>query len=92
MSISSVIAAVAVILAVWLLIKILALPVRFIIKLLINALCGFVSLLIVNFFGALLGFSLEIDLINCLVCIFYGFIPRSSTRRAYNPLSPASRF
>ena len=68
MSISSVIAAVAVILAVWLLIKILALPVRFIIKLLINALCGFVSLLIVNFFGALLGFSLEIDLINCLVC------------------------
>ena len=72
MNISSVIAAVAVILAVWLLIKILSLPVRFIIKLLINALVGFVSLLIVNFFGGLLGFSLEIDLINCLVCGVFG--------------------
>lgn len=72
MNISSVIAAVAVILAVWLLIKILSLPVRFIIKLLINALVGFVSLLIVNFFGGLLGFSLEINLINCLVCGVFG--------------------
>ncbi|MBO7389777.1 MAG: pro-sigmaK processing inhibitor BofA family protein [Oscillospiraceae bacterium] len=72
MNISSVIAAVAVILAVWLLIKILALPVRFIIKLLINAHCGFVSLLKVNLFGGLLGFSHENDLINCLICGVFG--------------------
>jgi len=72
MDISSLIGTVAVILAAWLLIKILALPVRFIIKLLINTLCGFVSLLIINILGGLLGFSLDIDLINCLICGVFG--------------------
>jgi inhibitor of the pro-sigma K processing machinery len=60
------------VLAVFLLIKLLAAPIRFAGKMLINALVGFVVLFLLNFAGSIVGISLGINWFNALVVGIFG--------------------
>lgn len=60
------------ILLVVLLFKILKTPLKWAFKLLLNAVGGFIALFILNFFGAIVGLSLTINLVNCLVAGILG--------------------
>jgi inhibitor of the pro-sigma K processing machinery len=60
-------AVVVCILLVVLLFKILKTPLKWALKLLLNAASGFIALVVLNFFGAIVGLTLPINLINCLV-------------------------
>lgn len=62
----------AVVVGVILVVRLLSAPIRWIFKLLLNALLGFVMLFIVNFFGAGFGIELSVNLINALVAGFLG--------------------
>ena len=55
-----------------LLIKILSAPIRFIFKIALNALLGFVVLFIVNFFGEFVGIYVPVTLLSALVTGFLG--------------------
>ena len=55
-----------------LLFKIIKTPLKWAFKLLINAISGFFALIILNFFGGIVGLSLTINLINCLVAGILG--------------------
>lgn len=55
------------VIAVFIIIRILKKPIRFLFKLLLNALFGFIGLVIVNFFGDIFGISIAINLFNCLI-------------------------
>ncbi len=72
MDFSVIIVIAAIVLAVVVLLKLLAKPIRFIFKLLINTVLGFVLLWLINFFGAGLGITLELTLLNALVVGFLG--------------------
>lgn len=50
-----------------LLFKILKTPLKWAMKLLLNALSGFIALVVLNFFGSIVGLSLTINFLNCLV-------------------------
>jgi len=52
--------------------KILKTPLKWAFKLLLNAVGGFIALVILNFFGSIVGLSLTINLINCLVAGILG--------------------
>lgn len=65
--ISPVIVIAAIVLAVILVLRLLAKPMKFIFKLLINTLLGFVLLWLLNFFGGGLGISLDLTLLNALI-------------------------
>ena len=60
------------VLLVVLLFKIIRTPLKWAFKLLINAASGFIALVILNFFGGLVGLSLTVNLINCLVAGILG--------------------
>ena len=60
------------VLLVVLLFKIIKTPLKWAFKLLINAASGFIALVILNFFGGLVGLSLTVNLINCLVAGILG--------------------
>ncbi len=60
------------VLLVVLLFKILKTPLKWALKLLLNAVGGFIALVILNFFGGLVGLSLTINLVNCLVAGILG--------------------
>lgn len=60
------------ILLVVLLFKIIKTPLKWAFKLLINAASGFIALVILNFFGAIVGLSLTVNLVNCLVAGILG--------------------
>lgn len=53
--------------AILIFIKILRKPIRFIFKMLLNALCGFIGLLVINFFGDIFGISIAVNLVNALI-------------------------
>ena len=72
MDFSVIIVIAAIVLAVVVVLKLLAKPIRFIFKLLINTVLGFVLLWLINFFGAGLGITLELTLLNALVVGFLG--------------------
>jgi len=55
-----------------LLFKIIKTPLKWAFKLLLNAVGGFIALVILNFFGGLVGLSLTVNLINCLVAGILG--------------------
>ena len=57
----------AAVLSVVILVKILAAPVRLVFKLLLNALCGFLLLIVVNIISGFFDFSVEINLLNTLI-------------------------
>lgn len=69
---SSLLLLAAVVVGVIFLIKLLSTPLRWIFKLLLNAVMGFVMLFVVNFFGGFLGIELGMNLINALVAGFLG--------------------
>ena len=47
--------------------KIISFPIKVIIKLVINALIGGVVLLLINYFGATIGFTLDINWLSALI-------------------------
>jgi len=55
-----------------LLFKIIKTPLKWAFKLLLNAASGFIALVILNFFGGIVGLSLTINIINCLVAGILG--------------------
>jgi len=57
----------AVILICVVLIKLISLPMRWILKLMINTALGFVSLFVLDFFGEFIGFTLGINVVNALI-------------------------
>ena len=66
-NLSTVLMAIAVIVGVYLLIRILKKPIKFIFKILLNALFGFVILFAINWLGEPVGFELGLNLVNALV-------------------------
>ncbi|MGI5978725.1 MAG: pro-sigmaK processing inhibitor BofA family protein [Oscillospiraceae bacterium] len=48
-------------------IKLLAKPLKWVIKFLLNALAGFIALILINFVGGFFGFSLTVNFLNCLI-------------------------
>ena len=71
-TLSAILMLAAVVVGIVLLIKVLTAPMRWIFKLLLNAGLGFVALWIVNFFGDLVGLSIETSFINCAIAGFLG--------------------
>ena len=67
MDFSVIVVIAAIVLAVIVVLRILAKPIRFIFKLLINTVLGFVLLWLINFFGGGIGIALELSLINALI-------------------------
>ena len=62
----------AAVLSVVILIKILAAPVKLVFKLLLNAVCGFLLLIVVNIVSGFFDFSVEINLVNTLIAGCFG--------------------
>ena len=74
-SLSVVLLIAAIVLAVILVLRLLAKPIRFLFKLLINTALGFVLLWLVNFFGGAIGIELELSVLNALLVGFLvGFL------------------
>ena len=71
-TLSSILMIAATVVFIILLIKILWAPIRWIFKLALNALLGFVVLFIFNFFGEFIGISIPINLISSLITGFFG--------------------
>ncbi len=69
---SSIVILVAGILLTILLIRILSVPLRWALKLLLNAAIGYVGLMIFNFFGGFIGLKLAINWVTILVTGFLG--------------------
>ena len=64
--------AVVAVLAVYIIGKILALPIKLAGKRLINAASGLVMLMIVNFIGSYIGYTVEINWLNCILVGIFG--------------------
>ena len=62
----------AVVLSVVILVKIRAAPVKLVFKLLLNAICGFLLLVVVNIISGFFDFSVEINLVNTLIAGCFG--------------------
>ena len=52
--------------------KILAAPLKLIVKILLNALTGFLLLILANLISGFFDFSLPINLLNCLISGVFG--------------------
>ena len=61
-----------VVVALYVLIKILTLPVKWFFKLLINAVVGFLLLFLANFVGGFFDFSIPVNLLTCLISGIFG--------------------
>ena len=66
-SLSIIVMIAAIVLAVIVVLRLLAKPIKFIFKLLINTVLGFVLLWLINFFGGAIGIALELSLLNALI-------------------------
>ena len=64
--------AAAVVVAIYVLIKILAAPIKKIFKLLLNAVCGFVLLFIANFIGGFFNFAIPVNILTCIIAGAFG--------------------
>ncbi len=64
------VAAVAV--ALYVLFKILAAPIKWVFKLLINAVIGFVLLFLANFVGGFFNFEIPVNLLTCVISGVFG--------------------
>ncbi len=62
----------AVIVAIYVLIKIIAAPIKKIFKLLLNAVCGLVLLFIANFIGGFFNFAIPVNLLTCIIAGAFG--------------------
>ena len=61
-----------VVVALYVLIKILAAPIKLIFKLLINAVLGFLLLFLANFVGGFFNFYIPVNLVTCLISGVFG--------------------
>ena len=64
---ATIVIAIIAIIALLVFFKILGTSMKWILKLLLHAICGFVVLFIVNVFGGIVGINLELNLINAVV-------------------------
>lgn len=64
--------AAAVVVAAYVLIKIIAAPIKKIFKLLINAVLGFALLFLANLVGGFFNFEIPVNLISCIVAGAFG--------------------
>ena len=64
--------AAAVVVAIYVLIKILAAPIKKIFKLLLNAVCGLVLLFIANFIGGFFNFAIPVNILTCIIAGAFG--------------------
>ena len=62
----------AVVVAAYVLIKILAAPIKKIFKLLINAVCGFALLFLANFVGGFFNFVIPVNILTCIIAGAFG--------------------
>ena len=67
MDLSVIVIIAAIVLGVIVVLRLLAKPIRFIFKLLINTALGFVLLWLINFFGGGIGIALELSLLNAVI-------------------------
>ena len=67
MDLSVIVIIAAIVLGVIVVLRLLAKPIRFIFKLLINTALGFVLLWPINFFGGGIGIALELSLLNAVI-------------------------
>ena len=63
---------IAVVMSLVVVLKIAAAPIKLIFKLMLNALSGFLLLLLANFVSGFFDFSISINLINCLISGVFG--------------------
>ena len=63
---------VGVLVALYVLIRIIAAPIKWIFKLLLNALTGFLLLFLANFISGFFDFSIPVNLVTCLVSGVFG--------------------
>ena len=56
----------------WLTVKIFAKPIGWVLKLLLNALLGFVALFVLNFFGDFIGLHIDVNWISSIVTGVFG--------------------
>ena len=61
-----------VLVALYVLIRILTAPIKLIFKLMLNALSGFLLLFLANIVGGFFDFSIPVNLLTCLVSGFFG--------------------
>ena len=66
MDLSVIVIIAAIVMGVIVVLRLLAKPIRFIFKLLINTALGFVLLWLINFFGGGIGIALELSLLNAV--------------------------
>lgn len=64
--------AAAVVVALYVLIKILAAPIKKIFKLLLNAVCGFALLFLANFVGGFFDFAIPVNIVTCIIAGAFG--------------------
>ena len=64
--------AAAVVVALYVLVKILAAPIKKIFKLLINAVCGFALLFAANFIGGFFDFQIPVNILTCIIAGAFG--------------------
>ncbi len=70
--VSTALLAVGVVISLYVLIRILAAPIKWIFKLLLNAVTGFLLLFLANFISGFFDFSVPVNLITCLVSGVFG--------------------
>ena len=58
--------------AIYVLVKILAAPIKLIFKLLINGVIGFLLLFVANFVGGFFDFAIPVNLLTCLISGAFG--------------------
>ena len=58
--------------AIYVLIKLLATPIKWVFKMLINGICGFALLFLANFVGGFFDFAIPVNIITCLVAGAFG--------------------
>ena len=63
---------IGVLVALYVLIRIIAAPIKWIFKLLLNALTGFLLLFLANFISGFFDFSIPVNLVTCLVSGVFG--------------------
>ncbi len=71
-TLSTILLGAGIIVAVYVLIRILAAPIKKIFKLLINAVFGFALLFVANFIGGFFDFSIPINILTCIVAGAFG--------------------
>ncbi len=64
--------AAGVVVAVWVLIKMLAAPIKWIFKFLLNAVSGFLLLFLANFVSGFFNFAIPVNLLTCLIAGIFG--------------------